>query len=135
MLFCVSFDHKISVLQKSILRARRVVLQFVVSPAVSADLRYPFLGIHARTVRSIEFVAPDKIPALRCWLRRTCLPQRAPRQQQKRDESVPFWAAPTRSHRCSLKFVNVRNILTTLTSRQEIPVSSEQNRRTFLKFS
>ena len=44
-----------------ILAPTRVVLQFLVSPTFSAHFDNPFRWVHARTVRTVKFVAPMSI--------------------------------------------------------------------------
>src|SRR5215831_20696978 len=62
MLLLAGSDHQISAHDSGVLRARGVALEFVVAPAVPADVVSPRLGIGSRAVGRVEFVGPDEAP-------------------------------------------------------------------------
>ena len=55
-------DHEISILRLDILRARSVILDFVISPSIAASHDRPFREIGRETVRAVELVVPSEIP-------------------------------------------------------------------------
>src|SRR6185503_13951727 len=53
-------NHQVPVtIHRRVASTARVILQFVVSPSVPADLECPFRAVYRRPFRSIELIAPD----------------------------------------------------------------------------
>src|SRR3954466_3965958 len=104
--FLKGLNDKISALLNYVLRAAGVILEFLISPSVTARFCYPLRGIDRRTIRTVELVAPHKLPA------RTRNLRPALRRRANRDHKygcVPFWANPTRNLSRSNVFENLPN--------------------------
>jgi hypothetical protein len=64
MIFLNRCDCEIAVLDGNVFRAPGVVLELVIAPAVISNtlVVVPLRGIRRRTIRLVEFIAPDKNP-------------------------------------------------------------------------
>jgi hypothetical protein len=60
VVFFAGGDDEIAVFDARVLRAVRVGLEFVIAPAVAAEVVGPFFGIGGGAVRTVEFVGPDQ---------------------------------------------------------------------------
>src|SRR5438105_15668430 len=56
-------DDQTAALQLCVLREIRVALEFVVAPALTADVVGPPGGIRGRAIGAVELIAPDELEA------------------------------------------------------------------------
>src|SRR6202008_1710888 len=69
--FLQRLDHKVAALNEGILRPVGVVLQFMISPAVTACLKIPLCCVGTRTGGAIKFVPQYKSPVGFSGMQRT----------------------------------------------------------------
>jgi hypothetical protein len=69
--FLQRLDHKVAALNEGIFRPVGVILEFMITPAVAADLVFPLCCVGTRTVGPIELVAPNESPPVFSCLRRS----------------------------------------------------------------
>jgi hypothetical protein len=61
---CLRQNYQAFVLDTRVLLPVRIVLQFLISSAVSSHLKSPFGRVRSRPIRTIEVVTPDESPLL-----------------------------------------------------------------------
>ena len=60
--FLNCFDYELATVLIRVYGSTRIGLEFVVAPAVAADIKGPFAGINRRAVGAVELVAPNQAP-------------------------------------------------------------------------
>src|SRR3989442_12321433 len=60
--FLNCFDYELATVLIRVYGSTRIVLKFVVAPAVAADIKGQFAGINRRAIGAVELVAPNQAP-------------------------------------------------------------------------
>src|SRR5580658_3133095 len=114
--FFLCLDDEVAAANEGVLRPAGVILEFLIAPAVAADVEFPFCRVRTRAVGAVELIAPDQSPAgfraLKQRIVRSGFARAEVREQQSREHRYEHRSArkspPATVHLTSPLWVSIQ---------------------------